>query len=471
MLPFVVLFPFAAAALGFLPLGHRSRTGLLVGASLVHSAAVVWLWSHPPAAILGDVLHLDALGLLVLSVVSGVNAVVALYAPVYLARKGHGLTGTYAGCVLALLGAMSLGASTRHFGILWVAVEASTLASAPLISHRITAHKLEATWKYLVLCSVGEALALLGTFFLGLGATGGDEPVAELSVSALTAVAPHMAPAWLRAAMVLLAVGYGTKMGLAPFHSWVPDAYAEAPSPASALLSGALSNVAFLGILRVLPVARAGGQGAFAEHLLLVLGFASLALAAGLVLRQADFKRMLAYSSIENYGILALGVGLGGLGTYGALLHAVNHALAKTLLFLAAGNLLVFCGTRSVAKLQGVARRAPFTAALLSAGFLAIVGTPPFGPFWSELTVFRAALERPWAAVAFLALLGIVFVGMAQIVLSALHGRSPDDEGVRESWSLVAPPAVLAVALLGIGLVVPGPLHRLLEAAARSLGG
>ncbi|MDF1556491.1 MAG: proton-conducting transporter membrane subunit [Deferrisomatales bacterium] len=466
-----LVFPFVAALLGFL-LPGRGRLGVLVASALVHVGLVAAFWVHRPAPLGGELLALDDLGLVILSVVSVVFALVSLYTPTYLRCKGTPATGVYVACCLGLLGSMSLAACTLHLGILWVAVEASTLASAPLIAHRTTPAKLEATWKYLVLCSVGVSLALLGTFFLGIGATLGPNPVQELTTSALLGAAPRIPAAWLRVAFVLLLVGYGTKMGLAPLHMWLPDAYAEAPAPASALFSGALSNVAFLGVVRTLPVLESAGQGAFARGLLIALGLTSLLVSATFVVYQRDVKRMLAYSSIENYGVIALGVGLGGLGTYGALLHAVNHSLAKTLLFLVAGNVLVLLGTRDVGRLRGLGRRAPWTAALLAGGFLAITGAPPFGLFWSEFTVVRAALAvHPWVAVTMLVLLGAAFVGMARIVLSVLHGGDAADAVTRESPGLVLAPAVLFCTVLVLGCVVPPPLHALLTSAARAFGG
>lgn len=475
MLAGFLALPFAAALLGLALPRERGRLAVLAGAALAHLAGTASFWVRRPGAPMamggGQVLVVDDLGLLVLTLVSAVFALAALYTPGYLAGKGLRTTRTYVGCSLALLGAMSLAACTRHYGVLWVAVEASTLASAPLIAHRVTPAKLEATWKYLVLCSVGVALALLGTFFLGLGAVTAATPARELTVTALVAAAPSIPAPWLRAAFVLLLVGYGTKMGLAPLHMWLPDAYAEAPSPASAVLSGALSNVAFLAALRALPVLDAAGQGAFARGLLLTLGLASLVVAAAFVIRQRDLKRLFAYSSIENYGVLALGVGLGGAGTYGALLHAVNHSLAKTVVFFVAGNVLVLCGSRSVESLSGVARRAPWTGALLAGGVLAIAGSPPFGLFWSELTILRAALATPWIAVAYLALLGATFVGMAQATLGVLHGDEDGAASVGEPWSLVVPPAALLLGVLALGFFVPAPLEALLQGAARVLGG
>ncbi|MHB8763415.1 MAG: proton-conducting transporter transmembrane domain-containing protein, partial [Deferrisomatales bacterium] len=426
MLVAAVALPFAAALLAWALPGDRSRLGLLLGASAAHLALVAGFWRVRPPALGGEALALDDLGLLFLTVTSVVFALVSLYTPAYLERKGRGSTRVYVSCSLALLGAMGMVCSTRHFGLLWVAIEASTLAGAPLIAHRLTPAKLEATWKYLLLCSVGVALALLGTFFLGLSAAGlpgGGVP--DLTVSALQAAAPGLSVPWLKGSFVLLLVGYGTKMGLAPLHAWLPDAYGEAPSPTSALFSGALSNCAFLGVLRALPVLEGAGLGGFGRGLLLLLGFASLVVAAGFILGQADLKRMLAYSSVENYGIMAVGVGLGGVGTYGALLHAVNHSVAKVLLFLLAGNVLVLHGTRTIAALRGVAKRTPWTGALFAAGFLAIAGSPPFGPFLSEFTILRAALDGRGGglAVLYLLLLGASFVGLTTGTLAVLQGE------------------------------------------------
>lgn len=465
--------PFAAAALAFLLPGDGLRSRFLPLYCLLHLAAVATLWRVRPAPVGGEVLLVDDLGLLFLSVTAVLYALVSLYTPAYLTAKGTPSNRVFVPCALALLGAMDLALSTRHLGVLWVALEASTLASAPLISHRLTPKKLEATWKYLLLCSVGIALALLGTFFLGISASGLARETVDVTVSSLVAVAPRLSLPWLKGAFVLLLAGYGTKLGLAPLHSWLPDAYSEAPSPASALFSGALSNCAFLAILRVLPILDAAGIGAFGRHLLVVLGLFSLAVAAAFVLGQSDIKRMLAYSSIENMGILAIGVGIGGLGSYGALLHAVNHSLVKTLLFLAAGNILILCGSRAVGEVSGLQRRAPWTGGLFALGFLAIAGSPPFGPFLSEFTILRAALDQGMAPVAILYLLflGAAFVGMASISLRVLQGTGGAAAPAREPLALILPPALLAVGVLGLGVWIPAPVEALLRGAALALGG
>jgi len=473
MFPLFLVGPFAAAALAYFLRGSRARNALFGGYCLAHLAVVSRFWAVRPGPLSGEILVLDDLGLLFVTVVALLYALVALYTPTYLAAKGTPSNRVLVPCTLALLGVMDVALSTRHYGLLWVALEASTLASAPLIAHRVTPKKLEATWKYLLLCSVGIALALLGTFFLGISASAVEGPAADLTVSSMVSAAPRLSLPWLKGAFVFLLVGYGTKLGLAPLHTWLPDAYAEAPSPISALFSGALSNCAFLGILRVLPILEAAGAGTFGRDLLVLLGLLSLTVAAAFVLGQADLKRMLAYSSIENMGILALGVGIGGMGNYGALLHAVNHALVKTLLFLAVGNVLILCGTRAVGEVSGLLRRAPRTGALLALGFVAIVGTPPFGPFLSELTILRAALDQGLGLVAllYLVLLGATFVGMAGVTLSVLQGTPSEVAKPKEPLALLIPPGLLALGVLGLGLWIPAPVEALLRAAASGIGG
>jgi hydrogenase-4 component F len=280
---------------------------------------------------------------------------------------------------------------------------------------------------------------------------------------------------WLRPAFILLLVGYGTKMGLAPLHTWLPDAHSESPSAVSALLSGALLNCAFLGILRGLQVCQAAGLGEFARSLLVVFGFLSMGIAAVFLTAQTDYKRMLAYSSVEHMGILALGIGIGGGGTFGAMFHMVNHSITKAMLFLVAGNILNAYGTKSVDKVQGVFRRLPASGCLWVTGLLAITGTPPFSLFLSEFLIVRAAIDagRLALAAAFLALLAWIFAAMSRSMLRMAQGTPPARGAAAsaEPFLAVAPPAALAVAVLALGVFVPGPLLSLLRQTASALEG
>lgn len=354
--------------------------------------------------------------------------------------------------------------------MMWVGMEATTLSVAPLVFLRRDRRALEATWKYLVISSVGIALALLGTFFLSSAQL--DVPGSPLILPDLLAHARELNPAWLRAAFLFLLVGFGTKMGLAPMHTWKPDTYGEAPSLVSGLMAGSLTACAFLGVARVTEVVMAAGLGPFARPVLIGFGLLSLAVAAAFIMGQNDVKRLLAYSSVEHMGLLVLGLGLGGAGAYGSMLHLVNNGLAKDWMFLAAGNAILATG--AAAGSRGLVRTLPVSGALLVLGLFAVTGSPPFGLFVSEFTILRGAVDTGhlWIAVATVALLAVSFVGMAALVLGMALGEPPPGTvPVRESAWLVVGPIVLAAAVLMLGVYIPGPLHDALSQSASLLGG
>jgi hydrogenase-4 component F len=376
--------------------------------------------------------------------------------------------------LLWFLSAMTLVTVTRHLALMWAAVEATTLTTAPLIYFYRRREALEAAWKYLLLCSVGIALALLGVFFLGIASSALPGRPPALTVSGLSAVASGMSRPWLKAAFVLALVGYGTKMGLAPLHTWLPDAHSQAPSPVSALLSGALLNCAFLSVARFYQVCIASGDAAFARTLLVVLGIVSVAVATAFLIRQRDYKRLLAYSSVENMGVMTLGLGLGGPAAFGALLHAVNHSVCKAGMFLLAGNVLRAFGTTDADAVRGLWRRLPLTGALMTALLLAVGGSPPFGPFWSKFIIFRSAMDAPHVAlgVAFALLLAIAFLGMASTLLPMFHGGGVAAAPPRREAALsTVAPLALALIALGLGISIPPALAAVLNRAAAALGG
>lgn len=492
----LIFLPIAAALAVF---GLKSATAIrvvLTTAAIGHAVLTVLAWILPPAPVMDGWLLLDAPGLLFLSITSALFAMVSLYVLGYLQRENWGKRqdfqedflftnsreSAFVGCLLLFLAMMTLVTVSQHFGLIWVAVEATTLASAPLIYFHRHRRSLEATWKYIMICSVGIALALLGNFFLAVAATLAENDHVPMLVSSLTAKATLLHAPWLKAAFLFLLVGYGTKLGLAPMHTWLPDAHSESPSVISALLSGALLNCAFLAILRIQQVLLAAGLSLFGQNLLLGFGLFSMIVAAAFMLRQLDFKRMLAYSSVEHVGILSLAVGLGANAGYGAMLHAVNHSLTKGMLFLVAGNILAVYQTKSIREVRGVTRVLPFSGALWVMGFLAITGSPPFGTFLSELVILKSALDqgRFVIAAAYLLILCIIFVAMASVVLSMAQGEPgelpagsrnhPSLLFPRESLLAVIPPLLLGVAVLVLGIYIPPFLQHVLEQAARTFG-
>jgi hydrogenase-4 component F len=468
----LVLAPLIAAAAALAAPSNRWRPLILPLGGAAHLALLArdTLAGAPPPP--GAWVGLDPLGRLVLGLVSVLFLFAALYAVGYLRRESHRDNRVFCCCMLLFLTTMTVLACSQHWGLMWVALEATTLASAPLIYFDRSALALEATWKYLLICSVGIAIALLGTFFLAYSSLHAGLRT-TLVAGDMLAAAPSLSTAWLDAAFVLLLVGYGTKAGLAPMHTWLPDAHGQAPAPVSALLSGALLPCAFLPLLRLYQLCAAAGRVSVVQPVFLAVGLLSIAIGGAFVLRQRDLKRMLAFSSVEQMGVLALGLGVGGGGLFGALLHMINTGLTKGMLFLCAGNVLLACGSKSAGEVSGLMRRLPLTGALLVAGLLAITGSPPFGPFVSELTILSAALGGGHfvAGAGFLVLLAVVFMGMGATVLSVTQGPA-DARATRPARETGAMSLVgLIVLVLLLGTYIPDPLRALLAEAAGLLEG
>jgi hydrogenase-4 component F len=473
MLLALVIVPVALGAVAFLTPSPRTRPWLVPLGAVVHALITLHSLVEPPAAALNGWLVLDPLGKVVLGFVSLLYLLCAFYVPGYLALRPERKTSVFCAALLVFLAAMSLMILSHHLGLMWVAIETATLSSAPLLYFNRNQRSLEATWKYLLIGSVGVALALFGSFFLAYAALKGGM-TSSLLFDDLVRDAPRLSTPWLHAAFVILFVGYGTKMGLAPMHTWKPDAYGEAPGLVGALLAGGLTNCAFLAILRFLQICAAAGEGAFARHLLMVMGLVSMGVAGVFMAGQRDYKRMLAYSSVEHMGILVFGIGIGGLATFGALLHLVNNGLAKGLLFLSAGNIHRAFGSKHTDHVTGAIRLAPASGALFLAGFFAITGSPPFGPFMSEFTILNAAVSggRFAPAALFLLMLAIVFIGMGATVLRVVQGEPSEAakaRGYRERLLTVGPPIAFLALVFLMGVYVPRPVSALLHEAAAFL--
>ena len=471
----VVLLPALAAGLAVLAKPPAARSTLLVGSALLHLALVLRLWIAPPAPALGGWLAVDGLGLIILTLLSVLFLAVAHYAVGFLRGGSARDRRVFVTGLLAFLAAASLVTLSHHLALLWVGMEATTLSVAPLIYDRHDRRSLEAVWKYLVLSSVGIAFALLAVFLLATAqpSLAGTRP---LVLEDLVAGAAGLDRWWLRAAFVFALVGFGTKMGLAPLHTWKPDTYGEAPSLVGGLMAGGLTTCAFLGLARFTQVLLAAGLGDFARPLLLAFGLFSLAVAAAFIIGQADVKRLLAYSSVEHMGLLALGLGIGGLGAYGSVLHALNNGLVKGLLFLVVGNLVLAAGSSAAADIRGMLRMRPVSATLAVIGLFAVSGSPPFGLFLSEFAIVSGALREhhPLVATAALLLLAIIFVGIARMILEMVLGQSPErrarESGAERPWMILGP-LLLAGLVLMLGSYLPDALQQQLTRAAVTLGG
>jgi hydrogenase-4 component F len=473
MLLALVIVPIVLGAVAFATQSPRVRPWFVPIGAVLHALLTLYFLVQPPRAALNGWLVLDPLGKVVLGFVSLLFLLCAFYVPGYLALRPERRTNIFCAALLTFLGAMSLMILSHHLGLMWVAIETATLSSAPLLYFNRNQRSLEATWKYLLIGSVGVALALFGSFFLAYSALKGGMG-SSLLFEDLVRDAPRLSIPWLHAAFVILFVGYGTKMGLAPMHTWKPDAYGEAPGLVGALLAGGLTNCAFLAILRFLQICNAAGEGPFARHLLVVMGLLSMGVAGVFMAGQRDYKRMLAYSSVEHMGILVFGIGIGGLATFGALLHLVNNGLGKGLLFLSAGNIHRAYGSKNTDHVTGALRLAPASGALFLAGFFAITGSPPFGPFMSEFTILNAAVTggRFAAAGTFLLMLAIVFIGMGATVLRVVQGEPSEiarARGYKERLLTVGPAVGFLVLVILMGVYVPRPVSGLLHEAASFL--
>lgn len=464
----MVAFPFVLAGLAWLLPRDRLRAWMLpvAGAAQVGACAVALLRPGLPTG--SAWLVLDAPGRLVLLTTSVLFFLCSLYAVGYLSYRVERGIRVFCACLLALLGVMNLIVWSHHLGLMWVGMEATALVAAPLVYFNRTPQSIEATWKYLLVGSVGIAIALLGTFTLAYSSLH-EGYASTLLFDDLLKIAPKLSKPWLHVAFVLLLVGYGTKMGIAPLHTWKPDAYGEAPGLVGAVLAGGVTNCAFLALLRVHRICTAAGEGPFAGRLMILLGLVSMAVAGVFLIGQRDLKRMLAYSSVEHMGILTLGIGIGGGAVFGALLHMINNGMNKGITFLAAANIHRAFGSKSVPVVSGAMRRLPISGTVFLLGFLAITGSPPFGPFISEFTILNGALGagRPVVAGLFLGFLLLVFLGMGTTVLRAVQGRPvAAPTGYRDSFLMTAPLLVFLAVVVMLGVYLPEPLRRLLSEAS-----
>jgi hydrogenase-4 component F len=364
-----------------------------------------------------------------------------------------------------------------NLGILWIAMEGTTITSALLVGFHGDKHGLEAAWKYIIVTTIGISFGLFGTVLVYGAAAHAQGGVfaGAMNWSSIAAIAPRLDPGIIRIGFIFVMVGYGTKAGLAPVHMWLPDAHSQAPTPVSALLSGALIKCALFGVIRFHTIARGACGPEFSEGLLLVFGLVSVVVATPFIIVQHDLKRLLGYHSVEHVGIIALGLGFGGrVGTYGALLHVINHGVTKALAFLIAGDAIGRYGTRDMRVMKGFLGIAPLAGTLLLMGAFSLAGTPPFSIFISELMVIRAGLAAGRTAVVavFLVMVVIIFAGLihhvGQMVFGVADGSA--DSG-REARSPLLGMALLAAAMVLLGVWIPAGPHRVLASATEIILG
>jgi len=368
---------------------------------------------------------------------------------------------------------MLVALTTNNLGLLWVSMEAATLSTVLLVTLYRTPASLEAGWKYFILCGVGIAQALFGTILLYFAAEKvlGSTGVSALLWTHLNGVKGQLEPVVLSLAFVFLLVGYGTKVGLAPLHNWLPDAHAEGPTPISAVLSGLLLNVAIYAVVRCKVLVEGALHSTLPSNLLMGFGLLSVVLASLLLWRQRDIKRLFAYSSIEHMGIITFAFGMGGpVANFGALLHMTVHSLTKSAIFFTVGHAAQKAGTQLMDGIRGLVNVNPVVGWGLMLGTLAILGIPPFGVFASEFVILTSAMrQQPWATPILLAALGVAFAAIFRRLQPMVFGET-------DARRLPHPPAMMPVfahllLVLMLGFFIPPYLADWYRAAARLIAG
>lgn len=374
--------------------------------------------------------------------------------------------------VLAITGAIL----SNNLGLSWVFIEATTLASAYLICFENTKHSVEAAWKYVFICSIGIALAFVGIILL----TVASGSMNSLAFNDIYIHAKSFNPYWLKLAYVFILFGIGTKMGLVPVHFWLPDAHSEAPTPISALLSAGLLNSAFLIILKVYRIVVIAGCEGYAQIMMLIMGFLSLFVASVFLYYISNYKRMLAYSSIENMGILMIGAGLGGIALYASILHMIAHSLVKASFFLTSGNVLTIFGSKKIKSVSGILRKDRKTGWLWILSLIAICAFPPSLLFISEFLMIKTMLIQQHYAlcILFVVLLTIILYGLAKSVIKMSFGEPNKnktdiyDENVKKiSFGMYAPQVVLLAITFILGCYIPCGLDNIIRATIVGFGG
>jgi len=437
---------------------------LLVSQHTVISAGNNWLFA-------------DALSVYHILVMLLVYFISTIYSLVYLKTElehddfGLKQVKIFASLWCESLAAMTLVLISNNLAIMWVGIETTTLVTAFLISIHVSSISLEAMWKYLLICSVGVAFAFMGTLLAAASAQGLNVPAKDvLFWTELVKIAPHLNVQLMKFAFIFILVGFGTKAGLAPMHSWLPDAHSQAPAPVSAIFSGFMLNAALYCIIRYIPIVEtATNHSGWALNLLSGFGIISILIAAIFVILQHDLKRLLAYSSIEHIGIIALGLGIGGAGVFAALFHMLNHSICKSLAFLSAGRLGQFAGTHDIRKLAGIRESSPVWTVGIFGSLLALIGVAPFSIFISEFLIMKAAIETSsyWLFAFFAIGCSIIFIGILGHVTPIFWGESngniPKQKANFIEYGIVG---FILTALLILGLWMPNPLTNILTHSA-----
>lgn len=445
---------------------------LYIGSVILTRGTIRYVFSN-------HLIYIDALSALILIITTIVFFLSSLYTAEYLTHELQKGMVNYRQIQLfycffnAFLLSMTVALITQNLGVMWIAIEATTLSSAFLVGYYNRKNAIEAAWKYIIICSVGIAIALFGIVLLYFSSLPAFKSSQENGFNWLYLFqnAAGLDRDLVKISFVLILIGFGTKAGLAPMHTWLPDAHSQAPAPISALLSGVLLNIAMYGIIRIATIAnKTLGSALFTGRLLIIMGLVSMGLAAVFILVQRDYKRLLAYSSIEHMGIISFGMGLmTPLSVFGALYHVVNHAFTKSMLFIASGNVYLGFDSRRIAGIKNLIRLMPVTGSVFLLGLFAITGMPPFGIFGSELSIILSAFNSGnYLAVSlFLVLIVVVFAGFIKQMTPMFFGGKNQPENLEFTEPPLASGVLIAglIVVMILGIYLPQPVTEIFNGA------
>jgi len=462
----------------------RPVRGLWAGPALVALALVTFtLWvlvfvrtpaESLPLYFANRYFVLDATSILFLLVINSVFLGISVYmssrASTSRVLARHMLS--RAGLTLAFMVAMNLGVMANNLLLLWAFIELTTLCAAPLVAQGDTLSPRRVAWHYLLYSSISLALTFLGIMCLTRSAQLQGLTI-DFAFDRMVRSVPTSGDGWQRLGLALMLFGLGSKLGLAPLYSWLPETYEAAPTSTSALLAAVQFNISIVAVLRVMQVFRGQDTG-FVLHELLIMGCLSLTVAAVQVMAARNYKRLIAYACVSSSGVIAIGLSVGKAAAYGVLLYVVSAAFVKALLFLTAGRLRAVYRTNESAVLSGAVRVLPFSGALFAVGTFALLGFPPFGSFMAEMLILSGIVQAGnlIAFTLMCTMLTIIFVATGRSIFPMLWGQPEQHRlPVRESWVTALPKLGFVLALVLLGVYTPAPIHALLQQVARSIGG
>lgn len=483
MIGIVLLIPVLTALLCYLFRNRRAIEYInLFGIVLLAGASIPLITASlgSPLFFLGGIFYMDALSSYIMAIVVFISLVTAIYSMDYMGQEfEEGIVKLkdlrhYYSLMHLFIFTMLLTTVSNNLAVFWIAVEGTTLVSALLVGFYKDRQAIEAAWKYIILCTVGITFALLGIFIVYYASATIMGGSGTLNWTELRDIGDKLNPSTMKLAFIFILVGYGAKAGLAPVHNWLPDAHSQAPTPISALLSGILLKCSFIGIIRFMIIVNRSTGDSYTGQLMLFFGLLSMGIATAFILLQNNYKRLLAYHSIEHIGIIATGMGIGGFwGVYGSLLHILNHAVVKTLLFFTTGNVRLRYHSTKIEKVKGVMTRMPVSGTIMLLAALAIAGSPPFNIFLSEIIIIKAAVDfGQWTTLAFFIIFAtIIFGGVMHHFGSMAFGKSESAENEKERKPVSAILIVMAAVMLLCGLYIPAFLGDMLKNSVKVIMG